>query len=96
MLVATAWPSTPLDVAGARRGVSGGCSVCHEGGSWCAPGKAAPSALLTSLQWVEVDLRIPPGCLEDSPSATCQPQAVSGCFSTEESPAAGRGQGRGA
>lgn len=40
--------------------------MCHEGGSWCAPGKAAPSALLTSLQWVEVDLRIPPGCLEDS------------------------------
>lgn len=34
-------------------------------------------------QWEEVDLRIPPGCLEDSPSATCQPQAVPGCFSTE-------------
>lgn len=30
------------------RGVSGGCSVCHEGGSWCAPAKAAPSALPTS------------------------------------------------
>lgn len=79
------------------RGVSGECSVCHEGGSWCTLAKAAPSTLPTSPQWAEVGLRIPRGRLEDSPGTTCQPQAVPGCFSTEESsPAPGRGQRRGA